>query len=82
MGGGDPAMNLLLDEVENLLPSSSPWETLGGHDELATVMFLRGAILGSTDLSRRNLVRLQFGQAALVNTLGFNQNFLGKRQIA
>jgi len=40
-------MNLLLDEVENLLPSSSPWETLGGHDELATVMFLRGAILGS-----------------------------------
>ena len=47
MGGGDPAMNLLLDEVENLLPSSSPSETLGGHDELATVMFLRGAILGS-----------------------------------
>lgn len=39
-------MTLLLTDVGSLLPSGSPWETLGGHDELATVTFLRGAILG------------------------------------
>lgn len=40
-------MRLLLEDVESLLPFSSPWETVGGCDELATVIFLRGAILGS-----------------------------------
>jgi hypothetical protein len=40
-------MNLLLEDVETLLPYSTPWETSGGCSELATVTFLRGALLGS-----------------------------------
>jgi hypothetical protein len=33
-------MNLLLEDVETLLPYSTPWETSGGCSELATVTFL------------------------------------------
>jgi hypothetical protein len=48
MGRGDfERMTILIDEISQVLPHSSPWETAGGHDELATVIFLRGAILSS-----------------------------------
>ncbi len=40
-------MTILLPNIASLLPSASPWETAGGHNELATVIFLRGAILSS-----------------------------------
>lgn len=38
---------LLIEDIDEFLPIHSVWDTVGGSDELATVVFLRGSILSS-----------------------------------
>ena len=68
-------MTLLLPDIGTLLPSASPWETAGGHDELATVIFLRGAILGSFGFVETQLNEIAIRSSRIPKYLELCQKF-------
>jgi hypothetical protein len=75
MGGGDFDMTLLLSDIASFFPPVGPWETQGGCDELATVIFLRGALLSNYGFIETQLNELAIRSSYIKSYYELNPEF-------